>query len=71
MAYATFVRTSRFSVSEYASHLLASMKEAHARRAVYNRTFGELNTMTERDLADIGIARDQIEDIAREAAYGK
>ncbi len=71
MAYVTSHRASRFSFTEFAAHSLASIKEANARRAVYNRTLGELRTMTDRDLADIGIGRVQIEDIAYEAAYGK
>ena len=34
----------------------------------YKRTYSELSGMSDRDLADIGIRRYQIEEIAREAA---
>lgn len=43
----------------------------HAKRQVYNRTYAELNRLSGRDLADLGIHRSNIESIAREAAYGK
>lgn len=71
MMYALTQRGWRFPLSEFAARLVASVKENRARRAIYNRTLGELSAMSDRDLADIGIARVQIEDIAFEAAYGK
>lgn len=71
MAYAITHRSSRFSISEFVAHFVASWKADRQRRALYNRTLGELRAMTDRDLADIGISRLQIGDIAREAAYGK
>lgn len=37
---------------------------------LYRQTLSELNAMTDRDLADIGVSRLSIRDIAREAAYG-
>ena len=47
------------------------MKAAIARRAVYAQTVRELNALTDRELADLGIARASITTVAREAAYGK
>lgn len=40
-------------------------------RRVYARTVAELNGLTDRELADLGISRLGITEIAREAAYGK
>ena len=40
-------------------------------RRVYTRTVTELNSLSDRELADLGISRLGIADIAREAAYGK
>jgi uncharacterized protein YjiS (DUF1127 family) len=40
-------------------------------RRVYLRTVAELNALTDRELADLGIARAVIPEIAHEAAYGK
>ena len=40
-------------------------------RRVYARTVAELNSMTDRELTDLGISRLGIVEIAREAAYGR
>ena len=37
----------------------------------YSRTVSELEALSNRELADLGIARANIVDVAREAAYGK
>lgn len=71
MAYAASHSTTRPSVLEYFANLVASVKEANARRAVYVKTLNELRSLSDRDLADLGIARVQIEDIALQAAYAK
>ena len=41
-----------------------------ARRAAYNRTFTELNVLSDRELSDIGLHRSMVKGIAREHAYG-
>ena len=41
------------------------------RRAVYRQTVRELEALSARDLADLGIHRSMIETVAHEAAYGK
>ncbi len=43
--------------------------EARAKRAVYNQTVRELNHLSGRELADLGIHRSMIRRIAYEAAY--
>ncbi len=45
------------------------MKEARARAIEYNRTYSELQRLSNRELDDIGIRRCDIADIAREHAY--
>lgn len=47
------------------------LKQALTRRKVYNATFSELSALTDRDLADLGIPRDDIKRIATEAAYDR
>ncbi len=71
MAYVASHRPSRVSFFEFAANIVASWKAERARRVIFNQTLGELRGMSDRDLADIGIARIQIEDIAFEAAYGQ
>jgi len=46
--------------------LMASVRQ----RRVYMRTVAELNALTDRELADLGISRLGISEIAHEAAYG-
>lgn len=47
------------------------MQEHRARRAIYRQTLRELNALTSRDLADLGISRNMIGQIAHEAAWPK
>lgn len=56
------------SLFEAMHRLKADMAEHRRSRATYTRVFGELSAMTNRELADIGIARSDIERIATEAA---
>lgn len=69
----TYVNTSVKRTSGLWDRLMATLAEARAaqhRRALYTRTLRELQALTDRELSDLGIARIQIEDVAREAAYG-
>jgi uncharacterized protein YjiS (DUF1127 family) len=68
-----YVDRTRIAQNTWGARLMAIMTritEDRARRALYSRTVQELNALTDRDLADLGISRLQIEDVAREAAYG-
>ncbi len=47
---------------------LASLMNAAKRRKVYKTTFNELSDLTNRELADLGIARSHIRRIAIEAS---
>lgn len=50
--------------------VIARIQDNRARAAVYRQTIRELNALTARDLADLGIHRSMISRIAHEAAYG-
>ncbi len=50
--------------------LLDRWREARALRAAYRRTLNEMRALSDRDLADIGICRADIEDIAWRHVYG-
>ena len=50
---------------------LADYRAARKRYAVYRETLGELNALSDRDLADMGMHRSMLEDVAKAAAYGK
>ena len=71
MAYVNTSRAASLSLADRFPGFIASLKAALARRAVYAQTVRELNTLTDRELADLGIARASIPAVAREAAYGK
>lgn len=44
--------------------------EAWAQNREYNRTFNELNALSDHELSDIGVRRSDIADIARQHVYG-
>ena len=59
-----------WSVERVLNSLLRLVKP-DPRRAVYRQTVRELEQLSTRDLADLGISRSSIEQIARVAAYGE
>ncbi|WP_240335555.1 DUF1127 domain-containing protein [Pseudotabrizicola algicola] len=71
MAYTNTQTVAGIQVGGWMGDVLAKWNVARERRAVYLQTLNELSAMSDRDLADINVARVSIEDIARQAAYGK
>lgn len=70
MAY-TNTTTAGVSLAERFADFRARWAEAAAQRKVYRTTVAELESLTSRDLADLGLTRASIKSIAYEAAYGK
>ncbi len=71
MAYATHSEQTFAGASFWQSlstNLTTTLVHRLAQRRAYRATFGELSALTDRDLADIGLFRADIEDVAREAA---
>ncbi|WP_354002143.1 DUF1127 domain-containing protein [Pseudogemmobacter humi] len=68
-----YVNTSRAVMARpsLAADILAALRGALARRRLYVQTVNELNSLSERDLSDLGLNRSMISEVAREAAYGK
>lgn len=52
----------------FIANLRRVVAERRAFSRAYHRTFAELNALSDRDLADIGISRVQIRDIATDHA---
>lgn len=71
MAILNATRSPALGLGDRLVALLAQAKSAYQRNALYRQTLRELNVLTERELADLGIHRSQIRLIATEAAYGK
>ena len=70
MAYVNS-RSSSVSIADRFATFFKVAKEMVERRRVYTQTVAELTNLSDRDLADLGLARANISDIAREAAYAK
>ncbi|EPX86569.1 putative small protein [Rubellimicrobium thermophilum DSM 16684] len=72
MAFVT--QTSRsIAAGTFGARLAAmwqGLSERVARHRLYRQTLNELSALSDRDLADLGLHRSQIADVAAEAAYG-
>jgi uncharacterized protein YjiS (DUF1127 family) len=71
MAYVNSTRAGQSSVVERFAGVFANVSAALQRRRIYAQTLNELRALSNRELADLGIARSMITEIARDAAYGK
>ncbi|TNJ40147.1 DUF1127 domain-containing protein [Phaeobacter sp. B1627] len=52
------------------AHMLQVAREKFAQYRVYRETLNELNELSSRDLADLGLNRSMLKRVALEAAYG-
>jgi uncharacterized protein YjiS (DUF1127 family) len=50
--------------------IVARVRQALADYRLYRSTVAELSQLTDRDLADLGIHRSMVNEIARQAVYG-
>lgn len=57
------------SLTERVSDMFAGLIEAQEKRATYRRTLRELEALSNRELADLGLSRSGIRRVALEAAY--
>ncbi|WP_339107800.1 DUF1127 domain-containing protein [Thioclava sp. GXIMD4216] len=66
MAVATEIRQDRRGFG-----LIEALKDAIARRKLYNETLAELRSLSTRELDDLGMSRAMLTRVAAEAAYGR
>jgi uncharacterized protein YjiS (DUF1127 family) len=71
MAYAHSNTAHHGSILARFTRVFAEVKDAARRMALYNQTRRELAGLSDRDLADLGIHRSMIADVAHRAAYQK
>lgn len=71
MAYASQTRLLNTSLFGRLANLRTNLVDRWQRYSVYRTTRNELDALSERELADLGIARGSIHEIATFAAYGK
>lgn len=69
MAYVNSTRSTHVSFLDRFAAVVKILKDAVERRRVYNQTMFELSNLSERDLADLGLSRATISEVAKEAAY--
>jgi len=60
-------RSSSVSIADRLAAMFKAVKEALDRRQMYRRTVAELNALSDRDLADLGMARCDIAAAAHQA----
>lgn len=68
MAYASEIFTSGASLSDRFKALRHAIAERRASNRAYRNTLNELENLTDRELADLGITRSNIKGIAYDAA---
>ena len=71
MAYATQTDRSLASgsIAQRLGDARATLSERFARYRTYRQTLSELASLSDRDLADLGLHRADIRGVARDAAY--
>ena len=71
MAHATeYTSQSQSALTGFAG-IVETIRARRARRKVFNQTFRELSSLSNRELADLGLNRSMLKRIALEAAYGE
>ncbi len=69
MAHTATLTHGGFNLSARFANLIERVKTNRAQASEYNRTYTELQRLTNRELDDIGLRRCDIADIAREHSY--
>jgi len=68
MAFTTDIRRFEHGIAARIHGAIEALRAQRARQAAFRQTYDELAALSDRELADLGIARSDIADIAREAA---
>ncbi|MBL4871837.1 MAG: DUF1127 domain-containing protein [Rhodobacteraceae bacterium] len=69
MAYA-IANTHSASILDRAVTFFANQREAYARLRLYTQTMNELQSLSTRELNDLGLSRSSLHDTAYTAVYG-
>ena len=71
MAYATELNAAQAQLTDRLSAWWSHLQEVRTQRKLFTQTVRELNELSGRELADLGITRSEIRHVAWHAAYGK
>ena len=66
---ASYLHVENRGVTRFKS-ILRTIEDAIEKRRIYMKTLAELETLNERELADLGMSRYDLPAVAKEAAYG-
>lgn len=69
MAHVTHSTYANTGLMQRLTSLFADLKQRRAQYRVYRTTLKELQTLTSRELADLGLHRSEIRRVAYHAAY--
>ena len=70
MAYVSASLNSHTSLLERVSAFIARQRQAYADHRLYTKTMNELKSLSSRELADLGLCRSSLHDVAYKAVYG-
>lgn len=70
MAYVNSSRAASYGIADRAAAIVKTIRVGLERRRVFKQTVRELQALSNRELADLGIHRTMITRVANEAAYG-
>ncbi|AMY70075.1 DUF1127 domain-containing protein [Frigidibacter mobilis] len=70
MAFANDIRSIEHGFADRIAVFFKNVQDARQRRKVFRQTLSELQALSGRELADLGINRSMITRVAAEAAYG-
>lgn len=70
MAYLNNSRAADIGLRARLSGLFENAAARYAQYRLYRKTYDELNRLSDRDLADLGLHRASIATVAADAAYG-
>jgi uncharacterized protein YjiS (DUF1127 family) len=68
MAFISSTGVPSLGLGQRYSEFVQRFRQSRKAKAIYRQTFEELSALSDRDLADLGIARASIPSVAREAA---
>jgi uncharacterized protein YjiS (DUF1127 family) len=71
MAYVSSNRTASTSVAPRLAEMMKQASEAYTAWRLYRRTLNELQGLSVREMADLGLNRSNLRQAAFEAVYGK
>lgn len=71
MAHAHDIRLAGIPIGGRISEFVEAAREAIQRRRLYWRTLNELRSLSDRELADLGLNQSMLHQVAHEAVYGK